>query len=371
MNFSYEELYAMYGQYDTFVHLQFKYGTDSFAEFGGKLMGTFSYNLEERRELEKILKFQDIPRTERRVCFHPSTLETLTPTQIEKLDKEGVLCSDIEVVSSINRPRENRFTTYGEKDIPNTLTIRVNDNVSHRDGNRIDFGFLNHRYKNNQPLSPEELNQYWGLRKHFEVEVDHEDFNQMVFDDSGRVCSKIRYYELRAKYRDVTIKDEDLKEFAELFIQRTRERNTIVADEIKKSTERIKFIQSQFGDKIETLEELCIRFEEEVLLFGEKLIYLDFERFAHIYVRHVAETQIGERFVGKTIFQYKFDEINRLIKCVLKVVENEIQEHFQHHPDRNFVRIGKRSVYFDGHYYRVEIECSGRLLTFHSYNVNE
>ena len=53
MNFSYEEIYSMYGQYDTFVSLEFKYGSEAYEKFGESLMGTFKYSLEQRESLEK------------------------------------------------------------------------------------------------------------------------------------------------------------------------------------------------------------------------------------------------------------------------------------------------------------------------------
>ena len=50
MNFSYEEIYSMYGQYDTFVSLDFHQGSEAYNKFGQSLMGTFKYTLEQRKE---------------------------------------------------------------------------------------------------------------------------------------------------------------------------------------------------------------------------------------------------------------------------------------------------------------------------------
>lgn len=69
-------------------------------------------------------------------------------------------------------------------------------------------------------------------------------------------------------------------------------------------------------------------FEEEVISYCEKIIYLDYERFLHIYARHVRETQMGGKFAVKTIFRYQFDDIMHLIKAVLDVAHNDIQQHF-------------------------------------------
>jgi len=120
---------------------------------------------------------------------------------------------------------------------------------------------------------------------------------------------------------------------------------------------------------LENLKSICRGFDEKIIAFGQKIIFLEFERFVHIYARHVAETQIGERFAGnKTVFQYKFDDIIRVIKMVVESVNDEIQEHFKQTPDRPFRRMGSRSIYIDGHYYRLEIEPNGMLKDFHPFN---
>ena len=58
MNFSYEELYSMYGQYDAFIALDFHQGSEAYNKFGQSLMGTFKYTLEQREELEQLLKLK-------------------------------------------------------------------------------------------------------------------------------------------------------------------------------------------------------------------------------------------------------------------------------------------------------------------------
>ena len=53
MNFSIEELYFMYGQYDTFVLLEFQLETKSRELFGKDgIMGRFRYTLDEKRDLK-------------------------------------------------------------------------------------------------------------------------------------------------------------------------------------------------------------------------------------------------------------------------------------------------------------------------------
>lgn len=112
---------------------------------------------------------------------------------------------------------------------------------------------------------------------------------------------------------------------------------------------------------------IAYRFEDEVLLSWSKSIWWDLERFLHIIIRHTSDLQNG-KYKEKTTFQYEFPNIRELIKSVIISVEKEIEEEFKANPNKNFKRQGKRAIYFNGNYYRVEIEPSGRLLTFHPYN---
>jgi hypothetical protein len=66
-----------------------------------------------------------------------------------------------------------------------------------------------------------------------------------------------------------------------------------------------------------------------------------------------------------------FMHLTRLIKLVVESEAKAIQEHFKQYPDKDFKRIGRRAIYFDGHYYRVDIDKEGKLVAFHPYNNND
>ncbi len=371
MNFSYEELYSMYGQYDTFISIVFHRESDSYNNFGSTLMGGINYTLQERTEIESTLKKEEVPRTEKHIRFIPSELEKLSTEQIEFLDKTGFLCSDVFEVSSVNLPRKNRFIERKKKEIPNTINIEI-DSRDWQDLNRITFGFLNSRFEKGNPLSPNEINQFLGLREYYKKSNQTDPFKELAYkEDKVTLKDEVRFYELKSKFDDLVINEDEMKEFAQQIISKHSKREHLINKELQKSTEKLKQLSDKFGDQIENLNSICHKYEERIMLFGEKLIFLNFERFLHIFIRHATETQIGDRFQGKTVFQYKFDDVIRIISLVMDVASNDIQEHFKNHPESNYRRMGKRSIYFDGHYYRVEIDADGSLLTFHPYNNNE
>jgi hypothetical protein len=295
----------------------------------------------------------------------------LTAENIELLDRYGIQASNIAIISSFSRHRKNRFTEKGTKEIPNQITIQAPKIDGWQELNRLRFGFLNSIYESKHPFTPNQEIEYWGLRTHLVIGLDLEDFLEIKNRDAD-FLKKVRLVELDCKFQELSIDEGQIQEFAKLTVEKIFYKKDIVEREIQKSGQNIKSVSVNFKAEIEELKKCCYPFDEDIIGFGEKTIYLTFERFVHIYASHVAETQIGETFSGeKTVFQYMFDDIKYLIKMVVENVSNEIQIHFKESPELPFRRIGKRAIYIDGHYYRLVIEPNGSIQDFHPYNRNE
>lgn len=369
MNFSYEEIFSMYGQYDTFVTLDFHYDSEAYKTYKPTLMGTFIYNLEERVKLQQLIKTDNIPRTAQYIRFVPSSLERLSAQQIEALDRKGIINSDIGGVSTLNLSRENRFVVKGEKDIPNTIEVKFDSGGMDLD--QFKLSFYNSRLRSKHKLIPEEEFEYFGLQLFYDPDKFNDELKKKITDEAtGKVKEPIRYYQLKAKFFKSDLTEEEDKEFKEIMSRRSQVKIDLLAEELKRSTEKLKDLAVKHIDTLRTLSYICAQFEDELLLPYEIPIWWDFERFIHIYIRHVKETKLGERFAEKTIFQYKLRDIRRIIDAVISSVYEEIKTHFKERPTENFRRMGARSVFYDGIYYRVEIEPTGRLITFHPYNDN-
>jgi hypothetical protein len=370
MNFSYEEIYSLYGQYDTFVTLEFHHNSEPFRMFKPTLMGTFKYTLDDREKLQAIIASDNIPRTNQPIKFVPSSLENLTNEQVEILDKKGIQNANIACISSFNWPRENRFIINGKKDIPNTLEIKFDS--SDWDSAIYKLGFYNSRLLSGHKLIPEEEFEYFGLQLFYNPDQFNGELKKKLIDEStSKIKEPIRYYQLMTKFLKSDLTKGEDAEFKEITSRRTKIKLDILVEEIKSSTEKLKDIAVKHKDTLYTLINICSQFEDNVLLPYDIPIWWDFERFLHIYIRHVKETKVGERFTEKTIFQYKFRDIKRIVKTVIERVYDEIIQHFKEKPLKNFRRMGTRSIYYDGTYYRIEIEPNGRLITFHPYNDNE
>ncbi len=372
MNFSSEEIYQMFGQYDKFVSITFQYGSEAINKYKPSLMGTFKYTLEERQQLAETISKQNNQRTNGHVKFIPSDLDVLTDSQRTELDKNGFQSGDIFEISSFREPLQNRFDIKGKKEIQNV--IKVSFDPSGTSLQRLELYNLTSRLKAGYKLFSDEENKYWGYKLFFNADqVSKDDLKKLIDPLTGKVKEEIRFYQLKAEYFNTEYTDTPKinDELSNLLKKRSKANIDLLKEDLKRSSERLTEIGKKYNDNLRVIIKYCLEFEDEVLLPYELPIWWDFERFLHIYIRHVKETKIGERFEDKTVFQYKFRDIKRIISGVLRSIYKEILQHFKDNPTNTFKRLGKRSVYHDGNYYRVEIEPSGRLVTFHPYNDNE
>jgi len=260
-------------------------------------------------------------------------------------------------------PRSNRFLLV-EKEIENVMKIKFD--TSDVDLDRMQLGFLSARLKNGYGLSPNEKNQYLGLQIYFNKNFDIEKDKANIIDsESGNIKDDIQYYYLKVKFVNSETNKEEIKELETLIKIRAQTNVSLLIAELNRASEKIKDTITSNQATFKSLVKLCTNFESDLLLPHKIPIWWDFERFLHIYLRHVKEIKMGERFEDKTIFQYKLEDVKFIIKAVLQIVYNEIEEFFNSNPNKNFVRIGKRSIAYDGNYYRVEVEPNGRLITFH------
>ena len=367
MNLSYEEIYSMYGQYDTFVSLEFKYVSEAYEKFGESLMGTFKYTLEQRENLEKVLNSKKIPRSSKRIIFEPSTLhDKLTEEQKTYLDKIGIKNVDICCVSSYNRPRQNIFVQKGKKEIPNQMEIKIDWSI--KDAYLVTLGLYKTRLSKGEILTNIETNDYYALLLYFDQETITEEENKFIFNEQTKEINPI----IREKYLDIKwsvegkLSDEENEEITKLWHLQWDNNKNLLRREIQRSGNILEKLSLELQAKLIVMS--C-SFKDEVLLpYIKPAIWWNTERFLHIFIRHFADLQPDGNFKNKTAFQYEYKDIRRVICIVIESVKEEIEEWFKNNPNKTFKRIGKQAVYYNGNYYRVDIDPSGKLLTFHPYN---
>jgi len=205
-------------------------------------------------------------------------------------------------------------------------------------------------------LTPDETAEDIGTRLNYEkVDMDG------VRED---LKVPIRKYFLKSRERNKKATDSEIDELRHLETKEITNKISILREEIKSAGIAKKNFE-KLKPQIEELTPFILKFNEQRLTHGKFVIWLNYERFLHIFLGHVNEANLGGKFEDKTKFQYVIDEIFRLIEIVLDSIEDEIQKHFAETPGKNFKRHGEMAVYYKGDFYVIAINPDGLLMTFY------
>jgi len=370
MRFSIEELYYQFGKFDKVVGISFNRDSESYRTFGDFIVGKLIYTAKDRTEIENRLQLNTIPRTEGFQRFQEN-IQKLEETKIADLEKNGFKCSDILEVLHFNAPSNNEFKNTETRELPEPIKIKIDPSHSGEELANVILYFSNSLIKSNYLLCPFEWEEYYGALWYKYADSLPENFKKENFFKEGTTDLKdeIKFQYLNIKFEsdELTIENEK-DEYLTLFNSRLKNRHEIIKNELTRASEKVKELPKKYSEEFKYVYSLSFFFKPERLTNVRFPVYLDFSRFIHIYLGHVAETLIGERHETNTLFQYKLKDIERLIKTVLKKIEPELQKHFIDKPESDFHRQGSRSVYYNGDYYRIHIDKNGRLMTFFKNN---
>ncbi len=363
--FSIEELYSMYGQYDKYISIEFHKYSESAKKFGSNIGGVIIYQKSEREQLESILSQNDIPRTNSFVKFDANMPENLSKELIKDLQENGFKSGDIYEILTTDLPKIKAYNQSGKKDIPNTLT--VNFNPTDFDPNRAYLWLYNQKIKNGEQLIDEEWAKFCGISIFFNPEAINVDIiKDKSLNQDGTLNHKVRFYELEAKLYARKISREEIFEFEKLLSDRRINRTEAIKYEIKRSTNKsLEKFEEEYPVIYDNLQKSIVEFEEENLYYWNMHtpIYWDYEGYLHIYLRHCDELNIEGHFENKTKFQYTQKDIKRILKIAIEKLAPQINERLQQGKDYRLY--GDKSLYFNGNHYSLHILSNGRVAAFH------
>jgi hypothetical protein len=354
MDYSIEKIFKLFGQYDKIVTIEFFRNSPSYNEYKDSLTGSFYYSPKERKYLEEnsesessgFIKFKEV-------------LNNVSKTQKEFLFKTGINSEDIMDIFYLRQyNRENKFQSREIRSLPkpHIIEVDIDDNFDYES---MLINLNERKAASGHKLIPEETAEHFGTLLNF----DSERFEKQK-PKNDELNPAIRKHYLKSKLRHKQADENEIKELDEIKGKELTDKILTLREEIKNSgigKKNYKKIEPQ----IEHLTKYIIEFHDKRLTHGKFPVWLDYNRFLHIFLRHVNETNPGGTFENKTRFQYLIDDILDLIPRVLDVVEEEIQRHFVETPEQNFKRHGEMSVYYNGDYYAIDINPSGLLMTFY------
>jgi hypothetical protein len=363
--FSVEELYAMYGQYEKYISIEFHKFSESAQKFGRNIAGVLAYRKSEREELEKVISEENVPRTNGYTKIDCSIYEKITEAQKTELIETGFKSGDIYEVLESDMPKIKSYNQSGRKEIPNTITVNVDP--TDFDPNRAFLWLFSKRIKNGDILIEEEWSKFCGLSLYYEPGSEKFDLiKEKGFDENGLKKSMVRFYELEAKLYATDITKEEILEFNDFLKNRRIERSEALKYEIKRSTnKRLETFEEKYPEIYKELQKSIVEFETESLVHYEvvKPIYWDYEGYLHIYLRHCDELEIEGHFENKTKFQYNQKDIKRILKIAIEKLSPQINEKLKE--GKEFRVFGDRTLYFNGNHYSLHILSDGRVVAFH------
>jgi hypothetical protein len=362
--FSKEELYAMYGQYEKYISIEFHKFSESAQKFGKNIAGIIDYRKSEREELEKAISEENVPRTNGYAKIDCSNYEKLSSVQQKELLETGFKSGDIYEVLASDLPKVKAYNQSGQKEIPNTINVKFDP--TDFDPNRAFLWLLSQRIKNKDILIEEEWSKFCGLSLY--SEPGSEKFaliKEKGFDENGDKKPLVKYYELQAKLYATDITKEEILEFNEFLKTRRIERTKAIKYEIKRSTnKRLEAFEIEFPEIYKELQKSRVQFDTESLEYHDLVtpIYWDYEGYLHIYLRHCDELAIEGHFENKTKFQYNQKDIKRILKIAIEKLKPQINEKLK--AGKEFRVYGDRTLYFNGNHYSLHIASNGRVLAF-------
>ena len=157
------------------------------------------------------------------------------------------------------------------------------------------------RLSSGYPLIEAERQEYLALQFYYE-ELSENEKNEALDADTGLLKPAIRYHFLEIKFMNSDLTPEEDEDFKRLQDERSKPKIELLRAELNRSSERLKDIAVHHKDPLNRVIVIAAQFEDEVILPYKFPIWWNFERFLHIYIRHVKETKVVERFAEKTIF---------------------------------------------------------------------
>jgi len=351
--FSVEELYSMYGQYDEkYINIEFHKFSDSTKKFGRNISGVIEYTKSERENFEK-----EVPRTNGLVKFRCSNCEELTDERVRELKETGFLSGDIYEVLASNFPIKKTFGQTGKKEIPNTIEVEFDP--SGMDPYKAQLWIFNQRLKDGGKLIDSEIEKFCGFSIYYKPESEKLDIVKTnTFDEDGNKKKGVRFQELRVKIFNQEIDKGDLLEFSELLKERKTNRIELIQKEIKRSTnKKWEKFEEEYSEIYNELLNSTLHFEDEALTYNESItpIFWDYNSYLHIFLRHCEELEIEGHFENKTNFQYSQKDIRRTLKIAIERLKE----------NKGFRVYNDKSLYFNGNHYSLHILSNGRVAAFH------
>jgi hypothetical protein len=372
LKFSIEDIFLAVGQQDRSGIFRFYPGSDAYKQYGEQTQGTILYKKKERDELEQSIQQNPLPRTDGIIYLASHTYND-SLDNIEALKSNGFTAKDVMELLTFNFDNAaHAYNEKGTKEIPNTINLKINlDGI---DPVIFFLKYIEQIREMGQPILKHDLLKYYCYLHIARPDLLSPDIyqNYLIDADTGDFSNEANFIILDGKSdRGDTLSDDEQKKFSELKSARFQERFRMVSKAMSAPAKLFSKIYKTNRALVLSIVSVISGFEVETISGPENNcpIYWDFDRFSHIMFRHYSGIRIAESpsFSNPdkqpTAFQYVFQDVQRLIKIIIRNLSKEIDSKLSQ--GKPFTVSG---YYYNGNYYNLRIDPDGRLMQFHPLN---
>lgn len=358
--FTQEEIYDYAGAKDCVATLTLT--QESAKEYGESLTVTFVYYQKDRIALEKDkTALNDIPNVKAK-----ELLGELDDILHAKLLKDGIPTN--EIVEMLVGPPSEENNTYASSLLrkPKVLEIPIES-----EGNGFDiffmYGALSHFISDGIGLTPEEHNEYLAYKILLEREKLTEKEKKEIFDENGVIINQeVGYFWLLFKKAVGKLTEKNEADLKLLTQNRIAVRLELANKELQNMGLSFEKLAKKYPEKAALLFSRILNFREHRYnIVGKHLLYMSFESFLHIYLRHVKELAVDNQFRERSKFQLAEKDLKVTMDHVLGALNDEYQAYKDEYPNKRFFRKGTMAYYYNGDYYDIDILPDGQIGSFY------
>ena len=358
--FTQGEIYEYVGAKDCVATLTLN--QESAKLYGETLTVVFVYYQKERIAFEKDrMALNDVSNVKAK-----ELLGKLDGSLYDQLLKDGIPTKDIVEMLVGSESEENN--TYASPLLRKPKVLEIPFDVKNN-GYYIIFryGALCHFIADGIELTPEEHNEYLAYKMELEHEKLTDKEREEIFDKNGAIINQeVGYFWLLWKKEAGKLTEKNQTDLMQLSQNRIANRIGLADKELQNMGLSFEKLVKFYPDKAVLLFSKIINFHEHRYnVVGKHLLYMSFESFLHIYLRHVKELAVENQFGERSKFQMAEKDLKATMDIVLGALNDEYQTYKDEHPNNRFFRKGNMAYYYNGDYYDVDILPDGQIGSFY------
>ena len=229
------------------------------------------------------------------------------------------------------------------------------------------YGALCHFIADGIGLTPEEHNEYLAYKIVLEREKLTDKEREEIFDKNGAIVNQeVGYFWLLWKKEAGKLTEKNKTDLMQLSQNRIANRFGLADKELQNMGLSFEKLAKTYPGKAALLFSKIVNFHEyRYNVVGKHLLYMSFESFLHIYLRHVKELAVENQFGERSKFQLAEKDLKATMDIVLGALNDEYQTYKDEHPNSRFFRKGNMAYYYNGDYYDVDILPDGQIGSFY------